>query len=217
MTVAISDLNQDTRTMNQLNIIDNSPLDMLASRRSVLAAQLIHPGPTSEELDQILEIGVRVPDHGRMTPWRIQVMHRNAQRELGELFVSEFLKSEPDAAPERLQLERIRPQRSPVLIIVSTRIVQDREGVPPVEQLLSAGNVCFNILHATTAMGYGAQWVTNWPAFNDTIKKSLGIPARELLVGFIHIGTPKGPPSERARPEITEVVSHINTLSEIDG
>jgi len=199
----------------QLNIIDSTPLDMLASRRSVLAAQLIEPGPQPEELDRMFDVAVRVPDHGRMTPWRLQVISKEAQAELGELFVEEFRKSEPDAKDDRLKLERARPQRAPVLVVVSSRITPDRDGVPPVEQLLSCGNVCFNLLHAATAMGYGAQWVTNWPSYNETIKAALGIPAEEHLVGFVHIGTPKGPPSERQRPETASVVFRVESLAAI--
>ena len=196
----------------QLNIIDRTPLDMLASRRSVLAARLVEPGPDEKELGRMLDVAVRVPDHGRVTPWRLQVLTRQAQKELGDAFAKEFTRQNPGVPEDRLHLEWIRPQRSPVLVIVSSRIVPDREGVPPVEQLLSCGNVCFNLLHAATALGYGAQWVTNWPAYNANIKEVLGIPPDDHLVGFVHIGTPKGPPQERQRPEMSEVVSRLDSL-----
>ena len=196
----------------ELNIIDGTPLDMLASRRSVLAARLVEPGPDEEELERMLDVAVRVPDHGRVTPWRLQVLSRQAQKELGDAFADEFSRENPDVPADRLHLERIRPQRSPVLVIVSSRIVPDRDGVPPVEQLLSCGNVCFNLLHAATALGYAAQWVTNWPAYNERIKDVLGIPPDEHLVGFVHIGTPKGAPQERQRPEIAQVVSRLDHL-----
>lgn len=196
----------------QLNIIDRTPLDMLASRRSVLAARMTEPGPDEKELARMLDVAVRVPDHGRVTPWRLQVLSRQAQKELGDAFADEFTRQNPGVPEDRLHLEWIRPQRSPVLVIVSSRIVPDREGVPPVEQLLSCGNVCFNLLHAATALGYGAQWVTNWPAYNANIKAILGIPPDDHLVGFVHIGTPKGPPQERQRPEIAEVVSRLDSL-----
>ena len=199
-------------TEAELNIIDGTPLDMLASRRSVLAARLDEPGPDEEELARMLDVAVRVPDHGRVTPWRLQVLSRQAQKELGDAFAEEFTRQNPSVPEDRLHLEWIRPQRSPVLVIVSSRIVPDRDGVPPVEQLLSCGNVCFNLLHAATALGYGAQWVTNWPAYNENIKATLGIPADDHLVGFVHIGTPKGPPQERQRPVISDVVSRLDSL-----
>ncbi len=195
-----------------LNIMDGTPLDMLASRRSVLAARLAEPGPDEEELQRMLEVAVRVPDHGRVTPWRLQVLSRQAQKELGDAFAEEFARQNPAVPEDRLHLEWIRPQRSPVLVIVSSRIVPDRDGVPPVEQLLSCGNVCFNLLHAATALGYGAQWVTNWPAYNERIKATLGIPPDDHLIGFVHIGTPKGPPQERQRPVISQVVCRLDSL-----
>ena len=142
----------------------------------------------------------------------LQVLSREAQKELGDAFADEFTRQNPGVVADRLDLERIRPQRSPVLVIVSSRIVPDRDGVPPVEQLLSCGNVCFNLLHAATALGYAAQWVTNWPAYNERIKDVLGIPPDDHLVGFIHIGTPKGPPQERERPDMSEVVLRLDSL-----
>ena len=199
----------------QLNIIDQTPFDMLASRRSVLAARMTEPGPSEEELARMLGVAVRVPDHGRVTPWRLQVLSREAQKELGDAFAEEFARQNPQTPDDRLHLEWIRPQRSPVLVIVSSRIVPDREGVPPVEQLLSCGNVCFNLLHAATALGYGAQWVTNWPAYSERIKEVLSIPPDDHLVGFIHIGTAKSPPMERHRPQTSDVIDHVERLSDL--
>lgn len=205
-------LSQD-QTAAPLNVADGHPLELLATRRSNLAAQLVEPGPTQDELRVMLEIAVRVPDHGRLTPWHLQVVNKAAQAELGELFVREFLKSEPDAKPDRLELERVRPQRSPVLVVVSSRTTHGNDNVPPVEQLLSGGNVCFNLLNAAVASGYGAQWVTNWPAYNPAIKAALGIPADEHLIGFIHIGSRKSEPQERQRPDLSDVVSTLETLA----
>ena len=196
-----------------LNRFGGRPIDLLTTRRSVLAAQLVEPGPDADALQTMLEAAVRVPDHGRLTPWRLAVIGKAAQAELGELFVAEFAREQPEAREDRLQLERIRPQRSPVLVVVSSRTQRDH-AIPEVEQLLSCGNVCMNLLHAATALGFGAQWVTNWPAYNATIKAALAIPAGEHLVGFIHIGTPKNPPSERERPELTDVVRRVERLEQ---
>ena len=196
-----------------LNRFGGRPIDLLTTRRSVLAAQLVEPGPDADALQTMLEAAVRVPDHGRLTPWRLAVIGNAAQAELGELFVAEFAREQPEAREDRLQLERIRPQRSPVLVVVSSRTQRDH-AIPEVEQLLSCGNVCMNLLHAATALGFGAQWVTNWPAYNATIKAALAIPAGEHLVGFIHIGTPKNPPSERERPELSDVVRRVERLEQ---
>ena len=196
-----------------LNRIGGSPIELLATRRSVLAAQLVEPGPDADALQTMLEAAVRVPDHGRLTPWRLAVIGKAAQAALGELFVAEFAREQPEAGQDRLQLERVRPQRSPVLVVVSSR-TERGHAIPEVEQLLSCGNVCMNLLHAATALGFGAQWVTNWPAYNATIKAALAIPADEHLVGFIHIGTPRNPPSERERPELSDVVRHVERLEQ---
>ena len=194
-----------------LNRFGERPIDLLTSRRSVLAARLVEPGPAPDALRTMLEAAVRVPDHGRLTPWRLQVVGKAAQAELGELFVAEFARSEPEAGEDRLQLERIRPQRSPVLVVVSSH-TQRGHAIPEVEQLLSCGNVCMNLLHAATALGFAAQWVTNWPAYSPAIKAALGIPEDEHLVGFVHIGTAKSAPSERARPDLDDVVRFLPTL-----
>ena len=196
-----------------LNRFGGRPIDLLTPRRSVLAAQLVEPGPDADALQTMLEAAVRVPDHGRLTPWRLAVIDKAAQAELGEFFVAEFARKQPEAREDRLQLERIRPQRSPVLVVVSSRTQRDH-AIPEVEQLLSCGNVCMNLLHAATALGFGAQWVTNWPAYNATIKAALAIPAGEHLVGFIHIGTPKNSPSERERPELSDVVRRVERLEQ---
>jgi len=195
----------------ELNVHDDGAYALLASRRSVLAAQLLRPGPSDDELERMLEVAVRVPDHGRLTPWRLQVVGLAAQAELGALFVEAFRADHPDSSAERLELERVRPQRSPVLVVVSSRIVPDHE-IPAVEQLLSCGNVCLNLLHAATALGYGAQWVTNWVAYHPRIKAALGVPADQHIVGYIHIGTPKAPPAERQRPALADVVTRLDRL-----
>ena len=194
-----------------LNRTEGRPIDLLTSRRSVLAAQLEEPGPDADSLQTMLEAAVRVPDHGRLTPWRLQVVGKTAQAQLGELLVAEFARDEPEAREDRLQLERIRPQRSPVLVVVSSRI-QRGHAIPEVEQLLSCSNVCMNLLHAATALGFAAQWVTNWPAYNSAVKAALGIPEDEHLVGFIHVGTPRNAPAERERPALDDVVSVVDDL-----
>ena len=108
-----------------LNRFGGRPIDLLTTCRSVLAAQLVEPGPDADALQTMLEAAVRVPDHGRLTPWRLAVIGKAAQAELGELFVAEFAREQPEAREDRLQLERIRPQRSPVLVVVSSRTQRD--------------------------------------------------------------------------------------------
>ena len=185
-----------------------STLDLLLTRRSVLAKDLGEPGPNEKELKTILQAGLRIPDHGRAEPWRIQVLDRSAQLALGEFSAELFRRENPDATAVQVVYERERPQRSPVLLVVTFHPNEKKLAkIPEVEQLLSTGAVCQNMLIAIQALGYNAQWLTDWPAYHTEIRRFLGHNERTQIVGFIHIGTAVSPPKERPRPEFGAVVS----------
>jgi len=188
-------------------------LTPLIRRRSVVAKHLAEPGPDDEILQRILATGVRVPDHGKLGPWRLQVLGKPAQVELGDVFADVYADVHPDAREDQVAFERARPTRAPVLIVVSSRLHREHK-IPEVEQLLSCGAVCQNLLNAATLVGFGAQWLTEWPAYDDRIKHALGIQTDQHIVGFIYIGTPVEPPKERTRPEFAAVV---NMLDELPG
>jgi nitroreductase len=191
-----------TMTMN------DSTIKLLLTRRSVQAKDLVEPGPSTEHLDIILRAGLRVPDHGRVEPWRIQVLRKPAQRELGELCARIFRRDNPQASDVQLRAESDRVQQAPLLIIVSSHPDPRRFAkVPAIEQLLSAGALCQNLLIAAQALGYGAQWVTGWPAYHPEIKAALGHDPTVDLVGFVYLGTVAAPPAERPRPELESIVS----------
>jgi len=182
-------------------------IDLLTTRRSVLVKNLGDPGPTPEELNRILEAGVRVPDHGKIGPWRIQVITKDGQAALGKVLAKLFHEEHGERANEKmLEAEEERPQRAPVLLAVTARI-DPAHKIPVIEQQLSGGALCMNILNATHALGYAAQWVTEWPAFNDEVKRTLGHDAETDIIGFIYIGTPKEEPKPRDRPTLDTVVS----------
>jgi len=186
----------------------NPTLDLLLTRRSVLAKNLGEPGPDEESLQKILRAGIRVPDHGRVEPWRIQVLRKDAQRALAEICVEIFKRETPSAADAQIEVERQRPQRSPVLLVVTSHPnPQKFAKVPEIEQTLSSAAVCQNILIATRALGYDAQWVTDWLAYHPEIRVALGHQADTRIVGFIHVGTAVEPPHERPRPEFDAIVS----------
>ena len=186
----------------------NATIDLLLTRRSTLAMNLGEPGPDEKSLHKILRAGIRVPDHGAAEPWRIQVLQKNAQRALAEICVDIFERENPAAAETRIEAERERPQRSPVLLIVTSHPKPEKFAkVPEIEQTLSSAAVCQNILIATQALGYDAQWVTDWPAYHPKIRAALGHQADTKIVGFIHIGTAIEPPRERPRPEFEAIVS----------
>ena len=183
-------------------------INLLLTRRSVLAKALGEPGPNDQQLQTILRAGLRIPDHGRAEPWKIQVLDASAQRALGEFSATLFRSENPKAKDVLIEFERERPQRSPVLLIVSFHPNKQKlTKIPEVEQLLSTGAVCQNILVATQALGYNAQWVTDWPAYHPEIRRFLGHDEETQIVGFIHIGTAAEPPKERPRPDLDSIVS----------
>lgn len=181
-------------------------IDVLTSRQSIGADLLTEPGPGPQDLEKILSAAIRVPDHGRLFPWRIQVLDKDAQKRLAEVYVARYRALHPDARDNQVEHERKRPQRAPLLLVVSNRI-EPMHKIPVLEQTLSGGALCMNILNAAHALGYCANWVTGWPAFDDEVKRSLGVPLASQIIGFVHIGSPAGPPKERIRPKLEDIVS----------
>ena len=192
-------------------------IDLLLRRRSVLAKDLGEPGPNAGQLETILAAGLRVPDHGRVEPWRIQVLHKAAQGSLAAICRRVFERENAGANDALIEAEHERMQRSPVLLVVSSHPDPQRfQKVPAIEQLLSAGAVCQNMLIAAQALGFGAQWVTDWPAYHPEIRTALGHSADTEIVGFVHIGTPPAPPRERPRPDPEIIVSEWRDTGEPD-
>jgi nitroreductase len=186
-------------------------IETLLQRRSVVAKNLGEPGPSAAELDMILKAGLRVPDHGKIGPWRLQVLDKPAQAALGEVFCRLYAAANPDARQDYIQAERERPARAPVLIVVSSR-VQRAHKIPEIEQLLSCGAVCQNLLNAATLLGFAAQWLTEWPAYDEGVKAALGVPSDQHIIGFVSVGTAIEPPQERPRPAFDDVVSFPGDL-----
>jgi nitroreductase len=178
----------------------------LGTRRSVGLAFLRDPGPTPAELDAILAIATRVPDHGKLTPWRLVVIEGEARRRAGEKLAEIAARNTPRLDEASLEIERSRFLPAPVTVgvVFSPRPLAK---VPEIEQLLSAGNVCFSLLHAAHAYGFGASWVTRWYAFDPAAQQMLGARGGERFVGFVHIGTPTATVEDRARPALADVVT----------
>lgn len=196
--------------MQELNST-KSTLDLLLSRRSVVAANIVAPGPKKDELKQILTAGLRVPDHGKITPWRIQVLGDQARQELADLQIALFSSEKANESTKKLELLTKITLGSPVLLVVSSAVNTEKfEKVPLIEQQLSGGAVCQNILIAAHAMGYVAQWLTAWPAYHPDIKKHLCLNSSADILGFIHIGTSAAQLSERDRPNYDNIVSYLD-------
>ena len=164
------------------------------------------PGPEPAELELILRAGLRVPDHKRLAPWRIQVLRPDAQRRLGDRLAAIFAAEHPEATPERIDLARAWPAFAPLLLVVTARIDQEHEAVPEIEQLLSGGAVCQNMLVAAHALGFAAQWLTEWPAYHPDVRRLLGHAPEDAILGFIFVGTPSAEPDERPRVRPQDVV-----------
>ncbi len=188
-----------------------SAVDMLVKRRSVVAKNLREPGPDSQELDIVLKAAVRVPDHGKIGPWRLQVLGKEAQARLGRIFADVYAAANAGAREDQIEAERSRPSRAPVLVVVSSRLQRDHK-IPEIEQLLSCGAVCQNLLNAATLLGFAAQWLTEWPAYNESIKRALDVPPDQHIIGFVSIGTAAEPPNERPRPDFDSIVSFPTTF-----
>lgn len=186
----------------------NSQLrDYLLNRRSVGIGFLAEPGPDRDELEQILRIGTRVPDHGKITPWRLVVIQGDHRAEAGEKLAQLIAQRTPGIDEASLDIERKRFLPAPLSIGVLSA-PQDHPKVPEFEQLLSAGNVAFNLLHGAHALGFAASWVTRWYAFDDEAAATLGARPGERFVGFVHIGTPTAVIEDRPRPDLAAVVTY---------
>jgi nitroreductase len=180
-------------------------LDLLLRRRSSSAKAMRAPGPGPEEIQLILRAGTRVPDHGKLAPWRFILFEGEARAAFGALLARILLQREPEAGEVRAEIERNRFLRAPLEIAV---ISSPKPGkpIPEWEQRLSAGAVCQNMVIAATALGFGAQWVTEWCAYDAEVSAALGLTAEERVAGFLYFGTPAEPLSERERPELAQLV-----------
>ncbi|MFD0987012.1 nitroreductase family protein [Methyloligella solikamskensis] len=187
-------------------ILTNPIVDHLLTRRSVSAAQLGEPGPTPEQLTQILTAAARVPDHKKLAPWRFILFRGEARAAFGEELARIFEAQQDDATPARIDFERNRFLRAPLVIAVISRVVENA-AAPAWEQELSAGAACLNLLHAASALGFGAQWITEWCAFDAEVAKVLGLAANERVAGFVYIGTATVKPEERDRPQLGDIVT----------
>lgn len=187
------------------NVLDDqlAPLDR---RRSVPAKQLTDPAPDQPTLLRLLQSAVRVPDHGKRTPWRFLAIRGDARLVLGERLAARGRERDPDAGDAAMEKDRLRFSHAPLVIAVVAQLGPDAK-IPEQERLLSAGCVCFALLQAAQAAGFGAQWLTGWPAYDEEVARWLGLAAHERIAGFIHIGTPKLDAPERERPDPRELLS----------
>ena len=177
----------------------------LQSRRSVPSKQLGGPGPDEATQLRMLQAAARVPDHGKLVPFRFLRISGDARHALGELLVTRTLQLDPHAPPAVVEKERARFSHAPLIITVIARLTANHK-VPEQEQLLTAGSVCFALLQSAQAFGFGAQWLSGWAAYDPVITARLGLGPQEKIAGFIHTGTSRLDVPERERPDATTLL-----------
>lgn len=170
-------------------------LRFLSTRRSASAVTLAEPAPTASELDILLRLAARVPDHGKLAPWRFIILEPAAKAVFADRL--EALANSRGDARAVAKLGKLKIPPLGVAVVSRPRPGE----IPEWEQLLSAGAVCTTLLYAAQALGYGANWITDWYAYDDEAKAILGLESEERVAGFIFLGTPKEPPQERERPD----------------
>ena len=183
-------------------------VDYLASRRSIPAFQMGEPGPSKAEVEEMLKLASRVPDHGKLAPWRFIVYRGEERARISAELKKLALAVKPDLSEEMIKVEETRLTRAPVVVAVVSKAAPHFK-IPEWEQLMSAGAVCLNLLMAANALGYASNWLTEWFAFDERAYPLLGVNPGEKLAGFIHIGTAMVPPTERPRPELAEIVTWV--------
>lgn len=182
-------------------------LAFLASRRSVKPDKLSAPGPTTDELFEILTVGARVPDHKKLNPWRFIVFEGDARAKIGDAFADACAKEDKmPPSPVRLDMERQRFTRAPLVIAVVSSL-KPKPGAPEWEQVLSCGALCFNICLAANALGYATNWITEWIAYSPAVREALQLKDGERVAGFIYVGRATETPDERDRPVIADLVT----------
>ena len=189
--------------------VDPNPSDelhFLNARRSVPAKQLGEPGPDPATFARILSAAVRVPDHGKLVPFRFLRIQGDARHALGAFLAARAVQRDPAAPPQAVEKDRQRFSHAPLVVAVVARL-QPGHKVPEQEQLLTAGCACFALLQAAQALDFGAQWLTAWMAYDPEVARILGLVDGERIVGFVHIGTPLQEVPERERPDPRQLLT----------
>lgn len=180
----------------------------LAARRSHPARTLAQPAPDDPQVRAILNAALRVPDHGKLEPWRLLVLSPAARARLAAL--AQELGTGRGLDPEQVAKGRAQFADSPLTIAVVAS-PKEQAKVPAIEQALSAGALCLNIVNAAHALGFGAAWLTGWPAYDRRfVEDGLGLGPQEWIAGFVHVGTITTVPPDRPRPDPARVVAWID-------
>jgi nitroreductase len=181
-------------------------ISLLETRRSVKPIELLPPGPSADQIETLLTIATRVPDHGKLAPWRFIIFEGNARERVGEMIAEAFAAKKPGVTADQLAFERNRLARAPLVIAVVSR-AGPHVKIPEWEQQLSAGASCMALVLASHALGFAASWITEWYAYDRGVLERLGLAPNERIAGFVHIGRPRQAPEDRDRPRLSDVVT----------
>jgi nitroreductase len=185
-------------------------LNLLRTRRSVKPVELAGPALSREEVETLLTIASRVPDHGKLVPWRFIVFDGDARLAAGEAIVAAFRRKFPEANPEQVDYERKRLARAPLVVAVVSRAAPHVK-IPEWEQVLSAGAAAMSLVFAAHALGFAANWITEWYAYDRSVLDALGLAPHEKIAGFIHIGRHAAARDDRPRPPLSDIVTRFGT------
>jgi len=183
-------------------------LTLLSRRRSVGPAFLIGPGPDAAQRETLLRLASRVPDHGKLAPWRFIVFQGDASARAGEIALKIKMEDNPALDEAGQGAERARFSRSPLVIGVVSRAASHVK-VPEWEQVLSAGASAMALEVAAAALGFASTWLTEWIAYDARFRAAIGLAEHERIAGFVHIGRPAAPPQDRPRPELADIVTYF--------
>lgn len=181
-------------------------LSLLARRRSTPIALMTGPGPSRAEIEALIALAARVPDHGKLGPWRFLVFDGAARERAGEKLAALVAQRKPNADAEELKMERERLMRAPIVVgVISTAAPHPK--IPEWEQMLSSGAVAFQLVLAAHAMGYAGAWLTEWPTYDADARAALGLAPHERIAGLVYLGTAKADPPERVRPNVRQRIA----------
>lgn len=181
----------------------------LLQRHSVPSRQLGEPAPDAATLAALLEAAIRVPDHGKLVPFRLITLRGEAKLRFGQALASLAEARHPDMSDAKREKERQRYTFAPLVVVVVARI-DATSSVPAIEQQLSAGCVACNLLLGASVLGFGAQWLTGWAAYDGDVATLLGLSDNERVIGFVHLGTPQIEVPDRDRPTLADLLSDWN-------
>ncbi|HSI39269.1 MAG TPA: nitroreductase family protein [Xanthobacteraceae bacterium] len=182
-------------------------LDLLKTRKSPRILDIAAPGPSPQQLDTMLAVASRVPDHGKLAPWRFIIFEGEGRLRAGDAIADAFLADTPAAGADQIAFERMRLARAPVVVAVVSRAAPHVK-IPEWEQLLSGAAACTLLLLAAHAQGFSATWLTEWYSYDARVRAALGLAAHERIVGFVHIGS-AAPMEDRPRPVLADIVTRF--------